>query len=558
MIAFSAQNRLLTGGLLLLVLWPALAEVGVSIDRKQLQVNESFQLVFSLDHSPDNEPDFSALQTDFMLLNSNRSKSISIINGEYRRSVEWVLQLIPKQIGEYTIPAIGFDDESSKAFQITVEPSSISSKLRDQLLLELEADRSSIFVQSQVIVTLRLLSSESISAYQIGNLELENLDAVIEPLGEVRQYHTRIADKSYLVLEKRYALFPQQSGRLAITPVLAEVRLASGSNFDPFQTGGKIHHIRSQKLFVDVDPLPLEFQAQNWLPANSIELREQWQGDLGQLVAGEPLTRTLTLVADGLTAAQLPELTLPQVADIKQYPDKPELQDQRSGDGIIGTRQQKVAIIPGSAGSYLMPAIKLRWWNLKTGKAETASIPARKLLVRPAVNAAQVEDVVVTDTPPVSTRVVVETNAFWVWLSLLLASGWAVSGLAWWIYSRRAAAAAAEQVETSDPLSLRKSRKTLQQSCLGNDASGTRSALLTWGRALLAPSRPSNLRQLTDLLGVELALQIEILDRSLYSGAGTDWQGAELWQLCQSLEKNLHHIISGADAPGLLPLDPVA
>jgi len=549
--------RLLTGGLLLLLLLPAQAEVEVSIDRRQVQVNESFQLVFSLDHSPDEEPDFSALQKHFMLLDNSRNNSISIIKGDYKRSVKWVLQLMPKQIGEYIIPAIGFGDESSKPFRISVEPSSFSAALKDQLVLEMAADRSTAFVQSQVIVTIRLLSSDSISAYQFGNLELESLDAVIEPLGDVKQYNTRIADMSYLVLEKQYALFPQQSGRLAIAPLIAEVRLGSRSAFDPFQTGGKIRRIRSQKLFIGVDPLPSEFQAQNWLPANSIELREQWQHDLDQLVAGEPLTRTLTLVADGLTAAQLPDLALPQVVDMKQYPDKPELQDQRSGKGIIGTRQQSVAMIPGSAGSYLIPEFSIRWWNLQTGKVETASIPERRILVRPAVTPVLVEAPVVADMQPAPAKVIIETNQFWIWLSLFLACGWAGSGLLWWLLSRRAAMAGG-QSSTPDRLSLGKSRKALRLACENNDASAARSALLSWGRALLAPTRPGNLQQLLELLGDELAHQVDILDRSLYSSSNISWQGADLWQLCQSLEKNMHHPVQGDENPGLLPLNPAA
>jgi hypothetical protein len=372
----------------------------------------------------------------------------------------------------------------------------------------------------------------------------------------VKQYNTRIADKSYLVLEKQYALFPQQSGRLAIAPLIAEVRLSSRSGFDPFQTGAKIRRIRSQKLFIEIDPLPSEFQAQNWLPANSIELREQWQDDLDQLVAGEPLTRTLTLVADGLTAAQLPDLALPQIVDIKQYPDKPELQDQRSEKGIIGTRQQSVAMIPGSAGSYLIPEFSIRWWNLQTGKVETASIPGRRILVQPAAPVL-VEAPVVADMQPAPGTVPVETNQFWIWLSLFLACGWAGSGLLWWLLSRRAAMASG-QSSTADTLSLGKSRKALRLACESNDTSAARSALLAWGRALLAPTRPGNLQQLLELLGDELAHQVDILDRSLYSRSNISWQGADLWQLCKSLEKNSHHLVQGDEKPGLLPLNPAA
>ena len=223
--SFLAGVLLLLGGL-----QQVAAEIQVSIDRNPVQVNESFQLVFSLDTDLDRDPDFSALQQDFLILSNKRSNSISIINGEYRRSAKWGLKLMAKQIGEYTIPAVRFGDEFSKPFQVTVKPSSLASVPHDKLVLELIADKNEVFVQGQVILTLRLLSATDISAYQFGKISLENLDAVVEPMGDERQYQTRIADRSYLVLEQQYALFPQQSGRLAIAPVRAEVRLPSKSS----------------------------------------------------------------------------------------------------------------------------------------------------------------------------------------------------------------------------------------------------------------------------------------------------------------------------------------
>ena len=65
--------------------------------------------------------------------------------------------------------------------------------------------------------------------------------------------------------------------------------------------------------------------------------------------------RGLSIVADGLTAAQLPELSLPDISGIKQYPDQPALENHRAGDGIRGRRSQKVALIPGAEGVYRLP-----------------------------------------------------------------------------------------------------------------------------------------------------------------------------------------------------------
>ena len=528
------------------------AEVQVSIDRNPVQVNESFQLVFSLDADPDRDPDFSALQQDFLILSNRRSSGISIINGEYQRSVKWGLKLMAKQVGEFTIPAIRFGNESSKPFQVTVKPSSMASVPHDRLVLELLADKSEVFVQGQVILTLRLLSATDISAYQFGDISLQNLDAVIEPLGDERQYQTRIADRSYLVLEQQFALFPQQSGRLTVAPARAEVRLPSKSSFDPFRTGGEIRQLRSQSLFVDVAPIPAEFKGPYWLPADKVELREEWQGDLSALVAGEPVTRSLSLLADGLTAAQLPELELIPIAGIKQYPDQAELENRRSGKGVTGERVQKVALIPGTAGRYLVPAINLPWWNLQSGKMEIATIPEREIIVSAAAGVSIVEPPVAEAQTTLQESAPAAANPFWLWLSLALASGWMLSALYWWYRLRASNGATTSPGEHPD---LRQARKQLQQACNDSDAISARRVLLSWGQALLAPRRISNLHQLGDTLGVELRHEIEILNQSLYAPSAEPWRGQALWSLCQQLEKDAQSQ-PDRDNARLLPLNP--
>jgi hypothetical protein len=535
----------------------AAAEVEVTIDRNPVQVNESFQLVFSVESRPDRDPDFSELQKDFLVLSNNRSSSISIINGKYQRNVKWGLKLMAKQVGEFTIPAIRFDDESSKPFQVTVKPSSMASVPHDQLVLELVADKTEVFVQGQIILTLRLLSATDISAYQFGDIEIEELDAVIEPLGDVRQYQTRIADKSYLVLEQQFALFPQQSGRLSVTPVRAEVRLLSNLSFDPFRTGGEVRQLRSQQLFIDVAPIPAEFKGSYWLPADKVELREKWQGDLNGLVAGEPITRSITLLAEGLTAAQLPEMELLPIDGIKQYPDQAELKDNRSTSGISGRRVQKAALIPGTAGRYLVPQIKLPWWNLQTGKMEIATIPSRELIVNPAAEASKVEPPVAqVQTPvpaPAPESAPEPANRFWLWLSIALAGGWILSALYWWYKSRKSSTPTSRSI--SEHPDLRRIRKQLQQACSDNDAITARQALLAWGRALLAPREINNLHQLGVSLGTDLRHEIEVLNQSLYAPAAAQWRGETLGLLCRQLEKEARTQSGQAEAR-LLPLNP--
>jgi len=329
--------------------------------------------------------------------------------------------------------------------------------------------------------------------------------------------------------------------------------LPSKSSFDPFRTGGEIRQLRSQPLFVDVAPIPAEFNGPYWLPSGKVELREEWQGDLTGLVAGEPITRSLSLLADGLTAAQLPELELIPIAGIKQYPDQAELENRRSANGVTGQRVQKVALIPGTAGRYLVPAINLPWWNLQSGKMEIATIPSRELIVNAAAGVSVVEPPVAEVQTVARDAAPAAANSFWLWLSLALASGWVLSALYWWYQLRQSATVAAPPA-TEHP-DLRQASKQLQQACNDSDAISARRVLLTWGRALMVPRRISNLHQLGDVLGADLRHEIAVLNQSLYALSAAQWRGQALWSLCQQLEKDARQQRDQGNAR-LLPLNP--
>ena len=553
--------------LTLLLLWiaivpPLTAAVEVVIDRNPVQVNESFQLVFSLDHSPSRDPDFSVLQQYFMVLGNNRSNNISIINGEYKRSVKWTLRLMAKQIGEHIIPAIRFGDERSEPFQVTVQPSSLSSVPHDQQVLELTVDRSEVHVQGQVILTMRLLSATDISAYQFGKIPAQDLDLVIEPLGDLRQYQTRIADRSYLVLEQQFALFPQRSGQLDIPPVLAEVRLPSRSRIDPFNNGGDIRRFRSQPLVIDVKPIPAQFGDDYWLPADHVELSERWPTELTGLVAGEPITRSITMIADGLTAAQLPEIELQTIDGIKQYPDQPVLQNSRSSKGVRAQRVQKVALIPAGPGVYRIPEVSVNWWNRATAQLETAILPARELMIGPGVEAAEVAQIPSLPPTPdelsqsMPAAVVGGGNRFWLWLSLSLACGWAASAVYWWLAKRRGNLLIVRPIaQASEVVGLREAGRALREACENDDSAAARAALLAWGQVMMMPQRAANLGELVELLGAEFGHQIDALNHSRYAEQGEAWQGRPLWALCQRLQKQAGSTKTDAGA-SLLPLNP--
>ena len=142
-----------------------------------------------------------------------------------------------------------------------------------------------------------------------------------------------------------------------------------------------LRRVRSQPVEVDVAPIPASEAPSTWLPAKSVQLVESWPDQPPTIAPGEPLTRTIAMVADGLMASQLPALHGPIPDGLKHYPDRPMLQDQESADGIVATRQEKFAIIPTRPGEYELPAIEVNWWDTASNTRRFARLPERRIIV---------------------------------------------------------------------------------------------------------------------------------------------------------------------------------
>ena len=144
--------------------------------------------------------------------------------------------------------------------------------------------------------------------------------------------------------------------------------------------------IQGDPIALNVRPRPAGVRGNNWLPAQNMTLEESWQPDNGTIHAGDPVTRHLRLSADGLSAAQLPDLSqLMQLPDgLRAYPDQPKLDNDAHGNTIVGTRDQDIAIIADTPGRYEIPALHLSWWDTEKNAQREINLPSRTLDVLPS------------------------------------------------------------------------------------------------------------------------------------------------------------------------------
>ena len=84
----------------------ALAAVVATVDRTDVEINESFTLKVLVDTDVDVEPDASALETDFIVGQRSQLSNTTIKYGQISRSRTWTYVLMPRRDGDLVIPPV--------------------------------------------------------------------------------------------------------------------------------------------------------------------------------------------------------------------------------------------------------------------------------------------------------------------------------------------------------------------------------------------------------------------------------------------------------------------
>lgn len=526
------------------------AQITAGVDRDPVALNQSFILTFTAKGSVDGAPDFAPLRHDFQIISRAKSTNLEIINGAVNRSTQWKLNLMARHAGTITIPAIHFGSDSSQPIKVTVSAAAQTSSSNKDLFIDVDVSTKIPYVQAQVIYKMRLFRAVDLENATLSDLKVEGGNAIVEQLGEDKHYRTYRNGRQYSVIERDYAIFPQHSGRLTIDPLVltGDVYRGVSSLWDPFGQSVRTERVQSKAVELQVKPIPAAFKGKLWLPAQSLQIHEAWSQQHPKFKVGDPVTRTVALIADGLTAGQLPNIHEHVPDSIKQYPDQPLQNDQKNPSGVVGVRQEKIALIPQRPGKVVLPAIAIPWWNVTTNKMEVARLPARTIDAAPAPGtapaaapppapapAAQPKPQAPRTPAPVKPTTA-HTHPWWPWLTGAFALAWLVTLLAWWQRSRHARRGGIRKRAAAP--SARSLRNEVLSACDENGAAQAKDALLAWARRRWPQARPAGLGEVARLCGPPLGEAIRELNDALYGRSAGTWDGRHLKEALQALPES--------------------
>lgn len=321
-----------------------------------------------------------------------------------------------------------------------------------ELFIELSASEDRVYIQQELILTVRLFFSSNLIRGELS--APEHPDAVIEQLGRQREFSQDRDGQPYRVVERRYSVFPQTAGALTL-PAISFEGLARHPR-------GHAYRLRTSATLFDVEvrDIPATFRGRTWLPARSLSISERGLPESlpenGPLTTGQSLNRVIEINAAGLQGPVLPPIPGEYPDSLRSYPE-PAVRNSAIGpDGISGSLEQSIALVPVAAGDITLPEIRIHWWDVTTDEPRVAVLPGRRYQVLPSSAAGDQTKAapVQPTTDPAQTAGGQGGPGFWPWLTLAFALGWAGTGWIWWQQrSRPAQETSARETPHSDAAS---------------------------------------------------------------------------------------------------------
>lgn len=390
--------------LFVFVLLPILlfsAEFSASISQKNISLGESFALDLTLkDASAQGSPLIDALKKSFTIHSQQQTSSTSIINGHVSSSLMWTFILQPQQEGDILIPAIEIHTSkgvlTTDPIKITVSQEAITSPETEDILLTTEISTHNPYKNEPFFLTITLQSKIDLININMPKFSIE--DAIVEQNGEPLIEKSAIGRTKFNTVTFSYLITPLNAGTLHIPAISIEGAIPvkrktqSNSFFNPIFVMSAFDRPqsfikRSTPLTLNVRPSVIGMNP--WLPARHLTIEESWD-PTQKLEVGEPLTRSIKIVADGILCSQLPDLNESENpvshSHFKIYTDKPLMGNEIKKNTIHSYRLEQYTLIPQQSGNLTLPEIALEWWDITKNKKALAFLPSRNLEIEPKIH----------------------------------------------------------------------------------------------------------------------------------------------------------------------------
>ena len=361
-------------------------EITLTLDRNELARGETLTLTIRVyDQRQGMQLDLTPLTENFDVLGTRTSSQVRSINGNTDIWTDYIITLFPLTEGSLRIPSLTISGQLTDELEVTVtNQGARSNQETDELFLEIEVNKDSLYVQEQLLFSIRLF-------YTINGIrnpvftEIDIPDTVTQLIGSPNQYEKIIDGQRYGVYEKRYVIFPQKSGSLDIPDILFRGEVTDGSSsfvFRNLNTRRITAFIEGRTIDVVERPASAEILP-TWLPVTDLVMEESFSRPLSDLKVGDTFVRTIKMTANGVDGAVLPPFSPSNIQGFNTYPDPAKIERRFVNGSIVGERIESSTLVVLEDGNLSIPAIKIDWWNVDFDRLDSTIIQETMLRIIP-------------------------------------------------------------------------------------------------------------------------------------------------------------------------------
>ena len=257
----------------------------------------------------------------------------------------------------------------------------ISAKILGQsCFARVSLDRNNVYVQQPFKITITILTATWYTApLDFDNIQIPN--AFILPFDQTAPGMYTVNNKQYAGLQFYFIAFPYKSGKFTVP----SINIVATTPPEGSSESRKIT-IKTSSIQFTVKPVPESIKNDSWFVAKNVSISERWSKPLQHLKVGDVLERTITINAGGTLPQFIPELPDEKLDFASTYPQDADLDDTRNEYDANGRRTQTTIYLLEKEGDFIVPEIKINWWNPNNSKVYSKTASAGKIHVEPNPN----------------------------------------------------------------------------------------------------------------------------------------------------------------------------
>lgn len=379
-----------------------------SVDSNNVVLGEQFYYYVSINGGSVASPPEIKNIDNVDIYRAGSSTQMSVINGQVSSKVKFTYVLTPREEGKIVIPPVNVKINkrlySSNSITINVvkndnqvtnqntqnnnvQNSNFNSSFVEEKLENNEKtqskvknnrdvfitsfiDKKSVYINEPFILTFKVFTKVrflSSPVFMVG----ETSGFWKEDLNLDKSYSQIYNGEEYLVLEKKYILYPTIPGELLISPSTLTCNIEEMVDTDnffgiSFFSRGREIKLKTNSIKIKVNDFPAENKP------------EFFDGNVGNFTIDvkilndkhkidEPITLDINIKGDGNINTILPP-RLYNIDNYKVYDPLEKIDLQKTDKGFSGTKNFQIMIVPLVSGKQKLPKVKFAFFNYKQKK----------------------------------------------------------------------------------------------------------------------------------------------------------------------------------------------